>query len=67
MKTKKEIVVELLKKRLDGLTIIEISKILKISRNTVAVVLAELKGAELIRIRPIGKAKLNYWKGGKNE
>jgi Mn-dependent DtxR family transcriptional regulator len=67
MKTKKEIVVELLKKRLDGLTIIEISKILKISRNTVAVVLAELKGAELIKIRPIGKAKLNYWKGGKNE
>ncbi len=65
MKTKKELVVELLKKNSDGLTIIEISKGLKISRNTVAVVLAELKGAELIRIRPIGKAKLNYWKGDK--
>ena len=65
MKTKKELVVELLKKNSDGLTIIEISKELKISRNTVAVALAELKGAEQIRIRPIGKAKLNYWKGDK--
>jgi len=66
-KTKKELVMELLKKNTDGLTIIEIARGLKISRNTVAVVLAELKGAELIRVRPIGKAKLNYWKGGKNE
>jgi len=66
-KSKKELVIEILKKNTEGLTIIEISKILKISRNTVAVVLAELKGAELIRIRPVGKAKLNYWKGGKNE
>ena len=65
MKTKKELVIELLKKNSDGLTIIEIARGLKISRNTVAVVLAELKGAEQIRIRPIGKAKLNYWKGDK--
>jgi len=65
MKTKKELVIEVLKKNSDGLTIIEISKKLKISRNTVAVALAELKGAELIRIRPIGKAKLHYWGGGK--
>ena len=65
MKTKKELVIELLKKNSDGLTIIEISKELKISRNTVTIALAELKGAELIRVRPIGKAKLNYWKGDK--
>lgn len=64
-KSKKELVVELLKKNSDGLTVIEISKALSISRNTVAVALAELKGAELIRIREIGKAKLNYWIGGK--
>lgn len=63
VKNKKDLVVEVLKKNRDGLTIIEISRILKISRNTVAVALAELKGAELIRIRPIGKAKLHYWKG----
>ncbi len=63
MKTKRELVTELLKKNTDGLTIIEIATKLKISRNTVAVALAELKGAEQIRVRPIGKAKLNYWKG----
>ena len=58
---KKEKVIKLLKKNTDGLTIIEIAKALKISRNTVPVILAELKGAKLIRIRPVGKAKLHYW------
>ena len=66
IKSKKEIVIELLKKDTDGLTVIEISRRLKISRNTVAVALAELKGAELIRIRPVGIAKLHYWRN-KNE
>jgi Mn-dependent DtxR family transcriptional regulator len=59
--TEKEQVERLLKKNTDGLTVIEIARLLKISRNTVAVALAELKGANLIRVRPIGKAKLNYW------
>ena len=67
MKTKKEIVVDVLKKKTIGLTIAEISNMLKISRNTVAIVLAELKGEGVITIRPVGKAKLHYWKGGKNE
>lgn len=67
MKTKKEIVVDALKKNAMGLTIVEISKLLKISRNTVAIVLAELKGQGVIIIRPVGRAKLHYWKGGKNE
>tara|TARA_Y100000310_G_C20283743_1_gene623824 strand:+ start:86 stop:292 length:207 start_codon:yes stop_codon:yes gene_type:complete len=66
VKSKKELVVELLKRDTDGLTILEIAKELKISRNSVPVILAELKGAELIRIRPVGRAKLHYWKG-KNE
>ena len=61
-KSKKELVVQILKKNTDGLTIIEIAKSLKISRNTVAVALAELKGANLIRIRPVGMAKLHYLK-----
>ena len=60
---KKETVIGLLKKNTDGLTVIEISKLACISRNTVAVVLAELRGAQLIRVREIGKAKLNYWEG----
>lgn len=59
---KKEQVIKLLKKNTDGLTIIEIAKSLKISRNTVPVILAELKGEGKIRIRPVGKAKLHYLK-----
>ena len=62
-KSKKEVVVELLRRNSDGLTIMEISQQLKISRNTVSVALAELKGAELVRIRRVGMAKLHYWKG----
>ena len=62
---KREQLIALLKKNTDGLTIIEIAKALKISRNTVPVILAELKGERMIRIRPIGKAKLHYWKGKK--
>jgi Mn-dependent DtxR family transcriptional regulator len=61
-KEKKELVIELLKRNTDGLTVVEIANELKISRNTVAVALAELKGADLIRIRNVGMAKLNYWK-----
>jgi predicted transcriptional regulator len=63
MKTKKEVVVDALKKNALGLTIVEISRLLKISRNTVSIVLAELKGEGVIIIRPVGKAKLHYWKG----
>jgi len=62
MKTKKELIEELLKKNTDGVTIAEISKILDISRNTIAIVLAELKGADLIKIRQVGMAKLHYWR-----
>jgi DNA-binding transcriptional regulator LsrR (DeoR family) len=65
VKTKKDLVVEVLIKNTDGLTIQEISQVLKISRNTVAIALAELKGEESIRIRVIGKAKLIYWAGEK--
>ena len=53
---------KLLRKNTQGLTVKEISHMLRISRNTAAVALAELKGAELIRIRPVGIAKLHYWK-----
>lgn len=64
MKDKKERVIELLSKDRDGLTVVDIANILKLSRNTVAVALAELKGEEKIRIRPVGIAKLHYLNGG---
>jgi DNA-binding NarL/FixJ family response regulator len=55
-------ILALLRKDTDGLTIQEIARALKISRNTVPVILAELKGANKIRVRPVGKAKLHYIK-----
>lgn len=64
---KKNLVIKLLKKDTDGLTTIEISRKLKISRNTVAVALAELKGQGILRIRPVGIARLHYLKRGKKQ
>ena len=61
---KRELVIRVLKDNVNGLTVVEIAKKLHISRNTVAVVLAELRGANLIRIRPVGMAKLHYLKKG---
>lgn len=63
---KKEQVEQLLKKNTDGLSILEIAEILRVSRNSVPVILAELKGEGKIRIRPIGRVKLHYWNGRKN-
>jgi predicted transcriptional regulator len=60
--SKKEQIIKLLKNNTDGVTIIEIARYLKLSRNTVPVILAELKGEGKIRIRPVGKAKLHYWR-----
>ncbi len=62
---KKELVINLLRKDTDGLTIVEIAGKLKISRNTASVALAELKGEGKIRIRKVGVAKLHYWTGGR--
>jgi DNA-binding Lrp family transcriptional regulator len=55
-------ILALLRKDTDGLTIQEIARAIKLSRNTVPVILAELKGANKIRVRPVGKAKLHYIK-----
>lgn len=62
---KREQVARLLKKRPQGLTTVEISRELGFSRNTVSIALAELIGAGLIWVRPVGIARLHYWKGGK--
>jgi len=58
--TKKERIIELLSENTDGHTVIEISRVLGVSRNTAPVILAELKGEGKIRIRNVGKAKLHY-------
>lgn len=62
---KKELVASHLKKHPEGLTIVDIARALNLSRNTISVALAELLGANLIWIRPVGVAKLHYWKGSK--
>ena len=61
MKSKKDLIIDLLKIHLEGLTVMEISKLLKISRNTVAVYLEGLRAEKKIWIRNVGMAKLNYW------
>jgi DNA-binding transcriptional regulator GbsR (MarR family) len=62
MKNKKELVENLLKKNTEGLTIEEISEKLEMSRNTISIALAELKGEGRIKVRQIGMAKLHYLK-----
>ncbi|MEM0242939.1 MAG: helix-turn-helix domain-containing protein [Candidatus Aenigmatarchaeota archaeon] len=65
-KEKKEdirrLIIELLRKHPEGLTIQQISNELGFSRITVAKYLHELLGAEIIYQRKVGKAKLCYLK-----
>ena len=50
----------LLKKNQRGLIIQELSEQLQVTRNTIPIGLVELKGARLLEIKKIGKAKLHY-------
>ncbi len=58
----KDRVYDLLKKNRRGLTIQELSNQLDTSRMNINLALAELKGAGLVEIREIGRAKLHYLK-----
>jgi len=51
---------DLLKENLHGLTIRELSDRLKVTRNTVAIGLAELRGEKVLEIRNVGKAKVHF-------
>lgn len=53
-----EKIINLLKDNSSGLTIAEISKLLKVTRNTASVHLAKLEGAKQITIRKVGMAKI---------
>jgi GTP-sensing pleiotropic transcriptional regulator CodY len=57
----------ILKEDSRGLTIQEFSEKIKVSRITIAIALAKLKGAEEIDVRSIGNCKLHYLKEGENE
>lgn len=51
-------IINLLKGNNLGLTIADISKLLRVTRNTVSVHLAKLEGAKQIEIRKVGMAKI---------
>ena len=53
-----EKIINLLRKNSSGFTIAEISKLLKVTRNTASVHLAKLEGAKQITIRKVGMAKI---------
>jgi len=53
-----EKIIELLKENNAGLTVAEICRFLSVTRNTAAVSLARLEGAEQVEIRKAGMAKI---------
>ena len=56
---------QILKKDTRGLTIQELSNIVKASRITTSIALAKLEGQDIINIRTIGNCKLHYLKNEK--
>jgi DNA-binding IclR family transcriptional regulator len=59
-------IIEILKKHPEGLTIVEIEKILKVSKHTAAKYIYQLIGEGFIYQREVGTAKLCYLKDEKN-
>ena len=57
----KEKIINILKKNKSGLTIADIGKKAGTTRHTASIILAELRGANLIEVRKIGMAKLHNW------
>ncbi|MFH1607547.1 MAG: winged helix-turn-helix domain-containing protein [archaeon] len=61
----REKIIKELKENPDGATVSELSKKLSISRQTVSNCFAFLEGAEKIKTRQAGMAKIYFWvKGG---
>lgn len=63
--SRRRIIAEL-KKNPNGFTVSELSKKLKVSRQTVANCFAFLEGARKVKIRKAGMAKIYFWED-KNE
>ena len=63
----KERIIDVLKKHPEGLTMIEISKLIGSLRHTITKYIYQLIGEGLIYQREIGTAKLCYLKEEKNE
>ena len=65
MDKNRTVIIEELKKNLNGFTISELAKKLSLSRQTIANCFAFLEGAEKVKIRKAGMAKIYFWEGGK--
>ena len=65
MEQNRKEIIEELKKNPNGFTVSELSKKLKISRHTVANCFAFLEGAEKVKIRQAGMAKIYFWEDKK--
>lgn len=56
-----------LRKSLEGFTVSELSKKLNISRQTVSNCFAFLEGAQKVKIRQAGMAKIYFWDRGEGK
>ena len=61
MEKSREKIISELKKNKEGYTISELSKKLILSRQTIANCYAFLEGAQKVKIRKAGMAKIYYW------
>ena len=60
MKSNRKKIIRELKRNPDGFTVSELSKKLGLSRQTIANCFAFLEGAEKVKIRQVGMAKVYY-------
>ena len=69
MEVNRDEIIKELRGNPDGFTVSELSKKLNISRHTVSNCFAFLEGAEKVKIRQTGMAKIYSWieKGGEND
>ena len=61
MDKNREIIIRELRKNSNGFTISELAKKLNFSRQTIANCFAFLEGAEKVKIRKAGMAKIYFW------
>ena len=62
----REVIIKLLKEHPEGLTTVDISRMLGSHRHTITKYIYQLVGEDLIHQRKVGSAKLCYLKEGKN-
>jgi len=65
MDKNREKIIKELKNSSQGFTVSELSKKLNLSRQTIANCFAFLEGAQSVKIRQAGMAKIYFWTGSK--